>query len=73
MGEHRDNFVRQDLKDLADPKGDGELNERGTWAGVENSQVKGSAVIVYLMGNCPMRMIFSKLSARWSISGKINI
>jgi hypothetical protein len=64
MGEHRDNFVRQDLKDLADPKGDGELNERGTWAGVENSQVKGSAVIVYSMGNCPMRMIFSKLSAR---------
>jgi hypothetical protein len=64
MGEHRDNFVRQDLKDLADPKGDGELNERGTWAGVENSQVKGSAVIVYSMGNCPMKMTFSKLSAR---------
>ena len=31
---------------------------------MENSQVQGSCVIVYSMGNCPMRMIFRKLSAR---------
>jgi hypothetical protein len=63
MGEHRDNFERTDLRDLADVKKSGVLNENGTWSGVENSQVKGSAVIIYSMGNCPMRMVFSKLSA----------
>jgi hypothetical protein len=63
MGEHRDNFERTDLRDLADGKKSGVLNENGTWSGVENSQVKGSAVIIYSMGNCPMRMVFSKLSA----------
>jgi hypothetical protein len=44
MGEHRDNFERTDLRDLADVKNSGVLNENGTWLGVENSQVKGSAV-----------------------------
>ena len=63
MGFHRDNFVRQDLMDLADEK-NGEIGEGETWAGVPNSQVRGSAVIVYSMGNCPMKMIFKKMSAR---------
>jgi hypothetical protein len=53
MGKHRDNFHRPDLKLLADNK-KAKLPEKGTWA---------SAVIVYSMGkNCPMKMMFSRLS-----------
>ena len=63
MGEHRDNFEREDLLVLANKK-DAKLPENGTWAGMSNSQVKGSAVIVYSMGNCPMKMLFSKLGLR---------
>jgi mRNA-degrading endonuclease YafQ of YafQ-DinJ toxin-antitoxin module len=62
MGKHRDNFCRRDLKLLAENR-DAKLPENGTWAGVRNSQVKGSAVIVYSMGNSPMYMVFSRLSA----------
>jgi hypothetical protein len=61
MGEQRDNFEREDLRLLANDE-NAELPEHGTWAGVHNSQVKGSAVIVYSMGNCLMMMVFSKLS-----------
>jgi hypothetical protein len=61
-GPHRDNFVREDLKTLAEEI-DGKLSDGGTWCGVQNSQVRGSAVIVYSMGNCPMKMVFSKMSA----------
>ena len=63
MGEHRDNFDREDLRLLANDE-NAELPEDGTWAGVHNSQVKGTAVIVYSMGNCPMMMVFSKLSVK---------
>lgn len=62
MGKHRDNFHRRDLKILSDSR-DAKLPENGTWTGVRNSQVKGSAVIVYSMGNSPMYMMFSRLSA----------
>jgi len=61
MGKHRDNFHRPDLKLLADSK-NAKLQENGKWVGVKNSQVKGSAVIVYSMGNSPMKMVFSRLS-----------
>jgi hypothetical protein len=63
MGEHRDNFDHEDLCLLANDE-NAELPEDGTWAGVHNSQVKGTAVIVYSMGNCPMMMVFSKLSVK---------
>lgn len=48
MGKHRDNFHRPDLKLLAGQR-KAKLPVKGTWAGVRNSQVKGSAVIVYSM------------------------
>jgi hypothetical protein len=38
------------------------LKEDGKWVGVKNSQVMGSAVIVYSMGNRPMKMLFWRLS-----------
>jgi hypothetical protein len=60
MGYHRDNFFREDLKDLAKPNG--RLAPGGKYCGVENSQVRGTSVIVYSMGNCPMKMIFKGLS-----------
>jgi hypothetical protein len=56
--ESTDNFEREDLHLLANDE-NAELPEHGTWAGVHNSQVKGSAVIVYSMGNCPMMMVFT--------------
>lgn len=62
MGRHRDNFEKSDLEELAYETGT--LREGGKWCGVENSQVKGSAVLVYTMGNCPMKMVFRKLSKK---------
>ena len=62
MGYHRDNFFRTDLKELAYESGS--LGAEGKWCGVENSQVRGSCVIIYSMGNCPMNMILKVLSTR---------
>lgn len=56
--ESTDNFEREDLHLLANDE-NAELPEHETWAGVHNSQVKGSAVIMYSMGNCPMMMVFT--------------
>jgi hypothetical protein len=61
MGRHRDNFFRTDLKLLSE-KEKAVLKEDGKWVGVKNSQVMGSAVIVYSMGNRPMKMLFWRLS-----------
>jgi hypothetical protein len=62
MGFHRDNFFRTDLKILSKKK-TSRLNRPGRWCGVTNSQRRGTSVIVYSMGNCPMKMVFKKLSA----------
>jgi hypothetical protein len=66
MGLHRDNFDRKHLKDLSElgvNSDNYKFGEGSTWDGVQNSQMTGSCVIVYTMGNCPMKMVFSALSA----------
>lgn len=57
MGLHRDNFNKNSLQRMRNK----ELpwNEEARYAGVKNSQEYGSNVIVYTMGNSPMRMVFA--------------
>lgn len=65
MGKHRDNFCKKNLEDLAElGKSAPPMNEGAKWSGVENSQMTGTSVIVYTMGNCPMKMVFSCLNPR---------
>ena len=57
MGMHRDNYKREGLDWMK--AGGLPYNENDRYAGVKNSQVHGSNVIVYTMCNSPMEMIFS--------------
>ena len=57
MGQHRDNYDKAGLARMR--AGLPPYDKDKMYAGVKNSQVHGTNVIVYTMGNSPMEMVFS--------------
>ena len=56
MGRHRNNYTVDALKSMID--GEDPVKKK-TYLGMENSQVHGTSVVIFTLGNCPMRLIFS--------------
>jgi hypothetical protein len=57
MGRHRDNYTKMGLQRMKRGLDPGDPN--ATYLGVKNSQVHGTNVLVYTVGNAPMKMVFA--------------
>jgi hypothetical protein len=57
MGRHRDNYTKAGLQRMK--KGLDPGDPDATYLGVRNSQVHGTNVYVYTVGNAPMKMVFA--------------
>eukprot|EP00956_Cyclotella_meneghiniana_P030292 scaffold75760_cov60-Cyclotella_meneghiniana.AAC.2 len=65
---HRNNYTIEAVKRMSN--GEMPLREGAGWGGLRNSQQLGSDVVVFLYGNCPMKMCFKVMNSQGGSSQK---